>query len=60
MLLEQLPSHLHNKVRKLGDKKMLKIMDMMKVRMRFLHDIKNHAYFFEKPIYDTDLGNKFL
>ena len=39
---------------------MLKIMDMMKVRMRYMKDIKNHAYFLTAPDYETDLGNKFI
>ena len=39
---------------------MIKIMDMMKVRMRFIKDIRNHAYFFTVPDYDTELGQKFI
>lgn len=42
------------------DKAMIKIMDMMKIRMRYPKDIKNHTYFFDMPIYDTDLGTKFI
>ena len=42
------------------DHKMLKVMDMMKVRMRYIRDIKNHAYFFTDPNYETDLGRKFI
>ena len=39
---------------------MLKIMDMMKVRMRYMRDIKNHSYFFTDPDYNTELGRKFI
>ena len=39
---------------------MLKIMDMMKIRMRYQRDIKNHAYLFALPDYQTDLGRKFI
>jgi len=35
-------------------------MDMMKVRIRYFKDIKNHAYFFTQPTYETELGQKFL
>ena len=38
---------------------MLKVMDMMKVRLRYLHDIKNHTYLFAEADYETDLGQKF-
>jgi hypothetical protein len=41
------------------DRLMLKVMDMMKVRLRYLHDIKNHTYLFTEPDYDTELGQKF-
>lgn len=39
---------------------MLKVMDMMKVRMRYVKDIRNHGYFFAEPDYDTELGRKFI
>ena len=39
---------------------MIKVMEMMKIRMRFIHDIKNHAYLFGEPDYTTELGKKFL
>ena len=39
---------------------MIKVMEMMKIRMRFVHDIKNHAYLFGEPDYTTELGRKFL
>ena len=42
------------------DHKMLKVMDMMKVRMRYVQDMKNHIYFFSDPDYQTDLGRKFI
>ena len=35
-------------------------MDMMKIRMRYIKDIKNHAYFFTDPDYETDLGRRFI
>lgn len=42
------------------DHKMLKVMDMMKIRMRYVQDMKNHIYFFGDPDYQTDLGRKFI
>ena len=56
MLLEEMPDNLHSSIKRLQDSRMLKIMDMMKVRMRFIKDIRNHAYFFTTPDYNTDLG----
>ena len=38
---------------------MVKIMDMMKVRLRYYHEIKNHIYLFGSPDYSTELGIKF-
>ena len=32
----------------------------MKVRMRYLQDIKNHAYLFDAPDYETELGRNFI
>ena len=43
----------------MNDLLMLKIMDMMKVRLRYLHDIKNHGYLFSDPDYSSELGLKF-
>ena len=42
------------------DHLMLKVMNMMKIRMRYLQDIKNHAYLFAAPDYETDLGRNFI
>ena len=56
MLIEQMPDHLHKQINQLPDRLMLKVMDMMKVRLRYLHDIKNHGYLFAEPDYETDLG----
>jgi len=38
---------------------MQKIMEMMKIRLRFLSDINNHGYLFIEPDYSTELGIKF-
>ena len=32
----------------------------MKIRLRFLSDVKNHGYLFTAPDYNTELGKKFL
>jgi hypothetical protein len=40
----------------MSDAKMLKVLDMMSIRLRYLCDIKNHAYLFEQPDYNTELG----
>ena len=60
MLLEEMPNNLHGSIKRISDQRMLKIMDMMKVRMRYIKDIRNHAYFFTTPDYNTELGQKFI
>lgn len=59
MLLKNMPLTLHNAIRGMDEHKMSKVMEMMKIRMRFIHDIKNHAYLFGEPDYSTELGQKF-
>jgi len=46
LMLDEMPRELSNKIRKMSDDKMLMIMKMMVVRMRFHKDIQNHTYFF--------------
>ena len=60
LLDTEMPKELLSKIRKTPDDKMLKIMDLMAVRMRYMKDIRNHTYFFETPDYQTDLGRNFL
>ena len=60
MLLEEMPDSLSRTISTVPDHLMLKIMDMMKIRMRYIGDIKNHTYFFTLPDYQTDLGKKFI
>ena len=60
MLVEELPMNLHPPIKRMSNLKMLQIMDMMKVRMRYIKDIKNHTYFFTPPDYNTELGRKFI
>lgn len=60
MLIEEMPSNLHSAIGRMPDHLMLKIMDMMKIRMRYVRDIRNHGYFFDLPDYETDLGRKFI
>lgn len=55
-----MPKSLHDKISVMPDHLMLKVMDMMKVRMRYLQDIKNHAYLFDAPDYETELGRNFI
>ena len=55
-----MPEHLQKAIAGMNDLKMVKVMDMMKVRMRYEADIKNHAYLWTDPDYRTELGNKFL
>jgi hypothetical protein len=43
----------------MDDKRMTQVMDMMKIRIRYYHDIQNHKYLFEDPDYTTDLAVKF-
>lgn len=59
MLKDQMPAELHSSIAEMSDLKMVKVMDMMKVRLRYLHDIKNHGYLFTSPDYSTELGLKF-
>lgn len=47
LLLDTLDPRLHSKVRSTSDLKLCKIMDMMKQRIHFYDDLKNHTYFFE-------------
>ncbi len=51
-----MPPSLHSAIRDMDEHKMSKVMEMMKIRMRFIHDIKNHAYLFGEPDYSTELG----
>ena len=60
MLEDEMPRELLTKIRRTSDEKMLKIMDLMAVRLRYIKDIKNHNYFFEMPDYQTELGRNFL
>jgi hypothetical protein len=46
LMLDEMPRELSTKIRKMSDDKMLMIMKMMVVRMRFHKDIQNHTYFF--------------
>jgi hypothetical protein len=59
-MIETLPKHLHSSIRSMSDSKMINVMDMMKIRIHFYNDLKNHTYFFEDPEYDTARGEKFL
>ena len=59
-LLREMPKELHKSIKSMPASKMIKVMDMMKIRMRYIKDIRNHAYFFTAPSYDTELGQKFL
>jgi len=47
ILLDILDSRLHSKIRSTSDTKICKIMDMMKTRIHFYSDLRNHTYFFE-------------
>ena len=49
LLLDILDPRLHSKIRSTSDTKLCKIMDMMKTRIHFYEDLKNHTYFFEQP-----------
>ncbi len=60
MLAEEMPKNLQASISKMPDHLMLKVLDMMKVRMRYIKDIKNHAYLFTDPDYETNLGRKFI
>lgn len=59
MLKEQMPDDLQRSINAMSDLKMVKVMDIMTVRLRYCHDIRNHAYLWKDPEYDTELGKKF-
>jgi len=44
----------------MSDLKMVKVMDMMKIRIHFYKDLLKHTYFWEEPEYDSAQGKKFL
>ena len=54
-----MPENLHSQIRTMSDPKITKIMDMMKIRIRFYKDLANHTYFFEDPDYADDQSLKF-
>lgn len=59
MLLDQMPSQLHKAISDMSDAKITKVMNTMKIRLRYLSDIKNHGYLWSEPDYSTELGLKF-
>ncbi len=60
MLIEHLPSFLIDEIKAMDSHKMRKIMDLMKIRIHFFKDMKNHTYFFTSPLYDSSVAEKFL
>ena len=44
----------------MDSEKMTRVMDMMKVRIRFHTEIQNHKYLLEDPDFQTELAKKFL
>jgi len=59
MLIKELPDRLKARILKMDNKRMVQVMDMMKIRIRYHHDILNHKYLFEDPDYTTELAVKF-
>lgn len=59
MLREEMPSSLGKQIGLMSDGKMRQVMDMMKVRLRYMSDIRNHSYLWKEPDYNTELGTKF-
>jgi hypothetical protein len=35
-------------------------MNLMKIRIHFFKDMRNHTYFFIPPVYDSAVAEKFL
>lgn len=60
MLIEQLPNELQATIKNFDSVKMRKIMELMKIRIHFFKDMKNHTYFFRPPVYDSAVAEKFL
>ena len=59
VMLDQMPSNLEKLIRKMPDSKIVKIMDMMKIRIHFYSDLENHTYFFEDPDLMSERSVKF-
>jgi glutamyl-tRNA synthetase len=59
VMTDTLDPSLHKRIRQTSDKNMLRIMDMMKQRIHFYSDLKNHTYFFVEPLYNTERSAKF-
>ena len=59
-MIDTLPKKYHSKIRSISDGKMVILMDTMKQRIHFYHDLNNHTYFFEEPQYDNPQAAKFL
>ena len=51
MLNQEMPQSLHKSIASMSDRLMLKVMDMMKIRLRYFYEIKNHGYLFGEPDY---------
>ncbi len=51
MLIDHLPSSLHGTITNYNEEKMMKIKDLMRVRIHFYKDIMKHSYFFSEPEY---------
>ena len=60
MLLEHLPNELHEVIKSFDTAKLRKTMDLMKIRIHFFKDMKNHTYFFRSPVYDSAVAERFL
>lgn len=59
IVMKTLDKSLHRRIRQCSDNNMLKIMEMMKQRIRFYDDLKNHSYFFIEPLYSDERASKF-
>jgi hypothetical protein len=35
-------------------------MDLMKIRIHFFKDMAKHTYFFDSPVYESDVAENFL
>jgi hypothetical protein len=55
-LLENLPENLHPTIQSFDQLRLKKIMTLMTVRIHFYKDLKQHAYFFTDPIYDSEIA----
>lgn len=60
VLLDTMPKELHLSIKKMSNEKMAKVMELMKKRIHFFHEMLYHKYLFETPYYNSELAQKLI